>query len=199
MTKATATRGRPRFFDRDAALHKAMDVFWLYGYEGASLSLLTGSMGIKPPSLYAAFGSKENLFMEAVELYVRKYGSYREVALTQAPDAKSGITELFERTVEQFYAEHTHKGCFVVLTALSGPKESADVQRVLSEERRRTALLFESRLLRGQAEGDVAQDVDVRVLAEYFTTLFFGLTVQIRDGVDEKTVRGLVKVAMSVM
>jgi len=62
-------RGRPRNFDKDAALERAMELFWIKGYEGASMTDLTSAMGIASPSLYAAFGSKEELFRRAVQHY----------------------------------------------------------------------------------------------------------------------------------
>src|SRR3569623_1603694 len=78
-------RGRPRTFDRTAALRRAMDVFWAKGYEGASISDLAVAMGINSPSLYAAYGSKEALFLEATDLYSRVEGADIWLALEEAP------------------------------------------------------------------------------------------------------------------
>lgn len=88
-----ATRGRPRAFDRDTALQRAMDVFWVRGYEGASLAALTEAMEIRPPSLYAAFGSKEGLFREALAHYLGQHGRYRRDVLDGAPSAREGVAE----------------------------------------------------------------------------------------------------------
>ncbi len=199
MHRGTVQKGRPRDFDRDVALEKAMETFWLYGYEGTSLSQLTSAMDIRPPSLYAAFGSKEKLFLESVNLYLQRYGAYRETALAHSATAKEGIEVLFERTIQQFFAGRDHKGCFVVLTALSGSQDSSEVQQFLSAERRRTVQLFKARLEQGKVAGDIAAQTDVDALAEYFTALLFGLTIQIRDGLDEASARSLVAVALSVL
>ncbi|WP_262338598.1 TetR/AcrR family transcriptional regulator, partial [Bordetella pertussis] len=86
-----AERGRPRSFERTEALRQAMEVFWSKGYEGASLADLTSAMGINAPSLYAAFGSKEALFREAVQRYADTEGARTRRALLEAPDARAAI------------------------------------------------------------------------------------------------------------
>ncbi|MBF3216447.1 TetR/AcrR family transcriptional regulator, partial [Pseudomonas aeruginosa] len=112
-----ATRGRPRAFDRDTALQRAMDVFWVRGYEGASLAALTEAMEIRPPSLYAAFGSKEGLFREALAHYLGQHGRYRRDVLDGAPSAREGVAELLRETVARFCSDEFPRGCLVVLAA----------------------------------------------------------------------------------
>lgn len=192
-------RGRPRDFDREAALESAMETFWRLGYESASLTDLKAAMGINSPSLYAAFGNKETLFAEAVTFYLNKYGTYRERELTAAATAREGIAALFEQTLAQFYTSPSHNGCLVVLAALCGSQDSLPVQRILNQERRRTAALFAHRLQRGQQEGDISQAANVQILAEYFTTVLFGLTIQVRDGVTYDTLRQVVNMAMQTL
>lgn len=191
-------RGRPRDFDRDAVLEKAMETFWRLGYESASLTDLKAAMGINSPSLYAAFGNKEKLFAEAAAFYLNKYGSYRERALTTALTARDGIAALFEQTLNQFFSSPSHNGCLVVLAALCGSQESLPAQHILKQERRRTAALFAHRLQRGQLEGDVSQEMNVQIVAEYFTTFLFGLTIQVRDGVTKDTLMQVVNLALQV-
>lgn len=192
-------RGRPRDFDREAALESAMETFWRLGYESASLTDLKAAMGINSPSLYAAFGNKETLFAEAVTFYLNKYGTYRERALTAASTAREGIAALFEQTLAQFYTSPSHNGCLVVLAALCGSQDSLSVQGILNQERRRTAALFAHRLQRGQQEGDILQAANVQILAEYFTTVLFGLTIQVRDGVTYDTLRQVVNMTMQTL
>lgn len=177
-----SVRGRPRQFDRNLALAKAMDVFWERGYEGASLTALTQAMSINPPSLYAAFESKEKLFYEALDYYLNYYGSYRIKALDSAVTAKEGVKALLLATIAQFYTDETvPKGCLVVLFSVSGAPESKDIEQVLTKERRETARLIEARIERGVIEGDVPNNVNSRILAELYTTVLFGLSIQAKD------------------
>ena len=97
-----AERGRPRSFDRAAALRRAMEVFWAKGYDGASLSDLTAAMRINSPSLYAAFGSKESLFREALALYSATEGTEIWTALPDAPTAREAIERFLRATAEAF-------------------------------------------------------------------------------------------------
>ncbi len=166
-----ATRGRPRAFDRDTALQRAMDVFWVRGYEGASLAALTEAMEIRPPSLYAAFGSKEGLFREALAHYLGQHGRYRRDVLDGAPSAREGVAELLRETVARFCSDEFPRGCLVVLAALTGTPESEAVRDALSAERGESIRLFRERMRRGIADGDLAADTDVEELATFYATV----------------------------
>src|SRR5271155_2799724 len=95
-----ASRGRPLSFDRDVALKRAMEVFWEKGYEGTHLVDLTTSMGINPPSFYAAFGSKSEVFCEAVELYIETVGYKSMQILKNAKTARAGLRAMLENSIE---------------------------------------------------------------------------------------------------
>src|SRR6185312_14606585 len=114
MKSETATApGRPRAFDPDAALDRAMHVFWAKGYEGASLSNLTKAMRINRPSLYAAFGNKEALFRKAVERYEEKHACRIREALEE-PKIRVAIEKLLRGNVELFTDPRNPSGCFMV-------------------------------------------------------------------------------------
>ncbi|RUW44539.1 TetR/AcrR family transcriptional regulator, partial [Mesorhizobium sp. M8A.F.Ca.ET.021.01.1.1] len=110
-------RGRPRTFDRTAALRRAMDVFWAKGYEGASISDLAAAMGINSPSLYAAYGSKEALFLEATDLYSRVEGADIWLALEEAPTARLAIERFLHRTAKAYSQTDRPQGCLIALGA----------------------------------------------------------------------------------
>ncbi len=111
-------RGRPRAFNRDTALRRAMEIFWAKGYEGTSLADLTGAMGIKSPSLYAAFGSKEALFLEATELYTRVEGTGIWTVLETAPTTREAIAGFLGATADAYSQDGKPQGCLIVLGAL---------------------------------------------------------------------------------
>ncbi|MEU2252108.1 TetR/AcrR family transcriptional regulator [Nocardia xishanensis] len=184
-----AERGRPRAFDRSIALRRAMEVFWEHGYEGASMSDLTAAMGINSPSLYAAFGGKEALFREAIELYGRTDGGYTERALREEPTARAAVEAMLRDNAAAYTVEDKPHGCMVVLAGATYTTRNTGVRDFLVEKRRETTGDIHARLLRGVAEGDLPAQTDTAALAAFYTTVLYGLSIQARDGaaLDELT------------
>jgi AcrR family transcriptional regulator len=175
-------RGRPRGFDRTEALRRAMESFWEHGYEGTSIGDLTAAMGIRPPSLYAAFGSKEALFREAVSLYEDMEGEPPLRVLRDASTAREGIEAMLRANVCSYTTPGRPTGCMVVLAATTYTPSTAGIRDFLAEERRAANDAVRERLARGQADGDVPRDADIGALAAYVLSVQFGLSLQARDG-----------------
>ena len=192
-----AERGRPRSFDRDAALRRAMEVFWVKGYEGASISDLTGAMGIGSPSLYAAFGSKEALFREAIELYGRIEGPEIWDAVENAPDARAAVEGFLTATAHSFSRPGKPRGCMVVLSQLNTTEASASVCAALRENRAQGQSGLEARLRRAVGDGDLPPSVDVAALAAFYLTVQQGMSIQARDGASEDRLLSVAKGAMA--
>ncbi|NGO68496.1 TetR/AcrR family transcriptional regulator [Streptomyces boncukensis] len=191
-----AARGRPRGFDRDAALRRAMLMFWERGYEATSVGDLTEAMGVKPPSLYAAFGSKERLFREAVALYEREEGAVTHRALLEAPTARAAIEEMLRDNAVAYTDPASPPGCMVVLAAINCSPGNEHVERLLAEDRRQTVESLRRRIEQGIADGDVDQGVDVARLAEFCASVLFGLSVRSRDGASCDELMGVVDLAL---
>jgi AcrR family transcriptional regulator len=190
-------RGRPRGFDRDAALQAAMQVFWLRGYEGASLSDLTRAMGINAPSLYAAFGCKEALFEKALALYETVEGAAPKRLLEDAPTAKQGFAAML-RFYAGYYVNTDHPpGCMAVLTAIISAPETKGVRALMTRSRRAAMTLLADRVRRGQAEGDVPATADAAAIAAFYTTLVQGMSIQARDGATKKQLLATVETALA--
>lgn len=201
-----ATRGRPRSFDRDAALRRALDLFWAKGYGGTSLSDLTTAMGINAPSLYAAFGCKEQLFKEAVELYASTYGAITLRPLLEAPTAREAIEEMLlaaakHATTSGDAVETRPKpmGCLIAVGGqdwMSGNGNDEVRQELVS---RRAAFRDEirRRLTRAVSEGELPAELDTGGVASFYSTILNGLSYQARDGASRATLLAIVHGAMA--
>ena len=190
--------GRPRSFDRQAALLQAMEIFWAVGYAGATLTDLQKAMGgITAPSFYAAFGSKEQLFREAVELYSGTLGVPMMQALADQPTARTSIETLLEAAVEAFCKPGKPRGCLLVLGAMNSMPANKSVQDYLRNLRTRRQKLIRQRLERGVVEGELPANTDLPALASFYTTVIDGLAIQARDGVPRKDLKFAVRCAMT--
>ncbi|WP_437506135.1 TetR/AcrR family transcriptional regulator [Sorangium sp. So ce1099] len=192
-----AGRGRPRSFDRAAALRRAMEVFWERGYEGTSLSDLTAAMGINSPSLYAAFGCKESLFREAVSLYNEVEGAAVARAMREEPTARRAVEAMLRGNVEAYVSPGKPSGCMIVLAATLGTQESEAVRGHLAELRRGALVELQRRLDRGVTEGDLPAGTDTAALAAFYTTVLQGLSIQARDGASHEALLSVVDCAMA--
>ncbi len=190
-------RGRPRAFDRDAALRRAMDLFWARGYEGTTIGDLTAAMGINRPSLYASFGCKEALFEEAAVLYDRVESAEVKQAVAASPTARQAVEALLRLNARAFTAGDRPPGCLIVLSALLGTPDNAGVRDFLARTRRAGELELKQRIERGIRDGDVDPATDAGKLAGFYTAVLQGLSVQARDGADAAALDRIVDAAMA--
>jgi AcrR family transcriptional regulator len=190
-------RGRPRQFNRQEALRCAMELFWAKGYGGTSLADLTAAMGINPPSLYAAFGSKEELFSEAVELYERSEGPEIWEALTTEPTARAAFGAYLRRTAHSFTRSDKPAGCLIVLGALNGSDASPEACAVLRRHRAGNLAGLRERLERGIAEGELPAGLDCQAVASFYATVQQGMSIQARDGAAVGTLLAVAEGAMA--
>ncbi|MEU2441796.1 TetR/AcrR family transcriptional regulator [Streptomyces rubradiris] len=192
-----ARTGRPRAFDRDAALHTAMLVFWERGYATTSTTDLSAAMGINPPSLYAAFKNKEQLFREAIGLYERTEAEASRREMEAATTARGAIAALLHASVDRFTAEDKPRGCMIVLAATNCTEDHESVRDFALRCRARTKEVIKARLDSAGAAGELAPGTDTDRLAAFYTTFLNGLSIQARDGADRALLHGLVDMAMS--
>jgi len=188
--------GRPREFDRETALLKARDAFWARGYEGTSMADLVSALGLASARIYAAFGSKEDLFREAVELYEAKEGGFAARALAEEPTARRAIERMLREAVDVYAAPGNPRGCMVVSAATNCTNENDAVMRWLAEHRRARTKSIVDRLRQAAKEGELDPETDVAALGDYFAALLHGLSVQARDGVPRKRLLALIGLAL---
>lgn len=190
----TGQRGRPRSFDRDAALDQAMLAFWERGYEATSIADLTSTLGISAPSLYAAFGDKRKLFDEVVVVYGGRYADFASVALAEEPTARAGVERVLHEAAE-IYTDPAHPpGCMVISAAVN--TTSAEVAEALRERRAASLAMFESRIRADVATGALPADTDARALARYAGAVLQGMSQQSRDGATREELEAVATRAM---
>ncbi|HEY4353559.1 MAG TPA: TetR/AcrR family transcriptional regulator [Paraburkholderia sp.] len=176
-------RGRPREFDRRAALRRAMEVFWVRGFDACSISDLGDAMGINSPSLYAAFGSKEALFREAVELYVDGEGGAAMRQLLAHESVRDSVRAMLRTSAELFAGTRPAKGCMIFLGGMNIGAEHEDLRAFLRTLRRKASTAIAERFAHAKATGELAVSADPKALASLCITVFAGLSVEAVDGV----------------
>lgn len=173
--------GRPRGFDKDEALDRALELFWRNGFEGTSVAGLTEAMGVARPSLYAAFGDKDELFRAVVARYLAGPGSYVQRALERGRTADAIRTLLLDAAAA-VTAPDRPPGCFVVHGALACGEEGGAARDLLAAERLNRQAAIRARLERGAGKGDLPDGADVVLLTEWVMTTLHGLAVQALGG-----------------
>jgi AcrR family transcriptional regulator len=191
-------RGRPRAFDRDAALDTATRLFWTKGYEATSISDLTSALGIGSPSLYAAFGSKEALYEEALHNYADKNSSLIWERFMSAPSARESVAFFLADSAAALTGcvVDIPRGCMITLSSVGNEGHEALGQRVRSE-RNLTFERLKARFERAISEGDLAASVDVVPLARFVHTLQFGMSILARDGASREDLEGAADIALA--
>jgi AcrR family transcriptional regulator len=188
--------GRPREFDRGAALEAAMLAFWRKGFAATSMNDLCDAMDVRSPSLYAAFGSKEALYREALERYVETVGPPVWGKLAEGATARAGVENLLLAATESLPESHvTPAGCMAALAAVSDewPAGIADVVRKIRLD---MLGMLRSRLEAGAANGELPT-TDIESLSRFYLSVYQGMAVQGRDGAGAAELRGVVAAAMS--
>jgi len=188
--------GRPREFDAEEALDKALMAFWRRGFEGTSLSDLTKAMGINRPSLYAAFGNKETLYRLALDRYAELGpGAVQRTALAE-PTARR-VVEMLLRTAAVSLTDPDHPaGCMAVQGALSCGEASEAIRNELCARRSAGELELRQRFERAQSEGDVSADGDPAARARYVSTLLQGMAVQAASGATHQDLLDVAEMAL---
>ena len=189
--------GRPREFDRDAALEAAMLLFWRKGFAATSMTDLCDAMDVRSPSLYAAFGSKEELYLEAVERYVDIQGHLVWDRLEDGATARAGVENLLNAGTENLpKSRTTPAGCMAILAAV-GDEWPAAIVGVAKKVRLDMLSRLRARLETAVANGELAASTDIDSLSRFYLSVFQGMAVQARDGATQAELSGVAAAAMA--
>ncbi|MBR1141695.1 TetR/AcrR family transcriptional regulator [Bradyrhizobium sp. AUGA SZCCT0431] len=187
--------GRPREFDVDTALDLALQVFWRKGYEGASIADLTETMGITKPSLYSAFGNKEELFRKALDRYVDGPGGYFQVALAK-PTIRAVVEHLLYESADAVTGPDHPPGCLAVQGALTCGDAAESIKQELVSRRAKSEQDLRQRFERAIAEGELPEGSDAADLAAYLSAILQGMAVQAAGGTTREQVRKIAEMAL---
>jgi TetR/AcrR family transcriptional regulator, copper-responsive repressor len=174
--------GRPRSFDRDRALESAIAVFWEHGYDATSISLLTKALGIGAPSLYAAFGDKRSLFLEALDRYMGTYAAFTRNALAEEPRALDAVRRLLHEASAAYTRPDRPHGCLMISATTNCSPQSADIAAHLRELRAAGVRALEDRIKAAVRDGELPAGTDARALATFYSAVLKGMSAQARDG-----------------
>lgn len=191
--------GRPREFDRDQALERAMLAFWQRGYEGTSMADLVQALGIASARIYAAFGSKQALFREAVQRYESGAGCFADKALADEGQVRQAIARMLMDAATVYTEPGRPQGCMVVMAAINFAQENAEVAAWLADHRRQRTLSIIDRLQRALDEGQLRPATNVQSLGDFYATQLHGISVQARDGVARARLLAACEIAMGAL
>lgn len=174
-----------------------MLLFWRHGYDGVSVAQLGVAMGIAPPSLYAAFGSKEALYREALERYLATLGRLGVEELAQSGDAGEGVRTLLRTAASAFSRPGLPGGCMVGIGALRCAEGSEVAEQATAQLRGASAQVLLRRIERARREGEIDSQSTPRALADFYSAVIEGMSVLARDGASGQRLQAVADAAMA--
>jgi AcrR family transcriptional regulator len=193
----TTQRGRPREFDRAAALEKALVLFWERGYEATSMAALTAATCVGAPSLYAAFGSKRDLFDEVVREYGRTHHAFMAKALLEEPTFKAGMARMLREAAEAYTRPGLPRGCLVISAAVNC--STSEVRQALQAQRANDLEALERLIQLAIDNGELATDTDASTLAIFTSVTMQGMASQARDGTARSQLEAVAALALEAL
>lgn len=190
--------GRPREFDRDLALRRMQAVFWERGYDETSLADLVEATALASARLYAAFGTKQAMFRECIDLYEREEGGFADRALAEESTVHAAITRLF-RDAAAVYSTPKPRGCMVVSAATSCASADSALRDWLRSHRQARTTSIIQRIRQAVAAGELADDTDARAVGDALAALLHGMSIQARDGVAQRRLINSITPALSML
>lgn len=174
-----------------------MELFWRHGYEGTSIADLTTAMGFTPPTLYAAFGSKEDLYREVIQFFLLRSERRRMDAALAQPSAYAMLRSYLYAAAESFTDPHTPAGCMVATAALQCASENQPIAQEVARIRQHMVLGFVERLDGAKTSGELPATIDSLALANFYTAIVQGMSVQAIDGASTNDLLAVADLALS--
>lgn len=197
MPRENRRPGRPATFDRDRALNVATDLFWRYGFEGTSIAVLTDALGVTPPTLYAAFGSKDELYRACLRNYRKPTGTDGPSASKSERSARVTVHQFLHSMAERFASPDSPAGCMVASGSLRCGAENGSAVAAVAAVRAEGLAGFIELLADAVRTGELAGYVDREGLARFYTAVIQGMSIQAIDGASEAALRSIADLAMA--
>jgi len=188
---------RKKEFDEDAALLKAMELFWEQGYEKTSMQELVSHMGIHKGSMYDTFGDKHSLYLKSLKRYIEMLDQSVMQRMADTRSAKEAITVLFETTIHQ--KEELPYGCFIVNTAVELAKHDAEAIEMVHLRWSHTEKLIHDLIVQGQQSGEFSKTLNAEGLSSYLLNALIGLRVMVKTICDKEKLNQIVEINLSVL
>ena len=179
-------RGRPRAFDRDEVLDRAITTFWARGYSGASVDDLTGSMGINRPSLYATFGSKHDLFLEVIDRYASTFGRLPFSALKNNWDPREVVAAFLEASIRNATSKGRPRGCLIASVATTGAEKDTQVREKVSRIFADTERAITDYFRAARDDGRLSGEHNPQALARMVISITHSIATRARAGASRK-------------
>ncbi|AOF92415.1 TetR/AcrR family transcriptional regulator [Sinorhizobium sp. RAC02] len=196
MEQPVRKRGRPRALDRDVGLDIAARLFWERGYEGTSTADLTKAMGINPPSLYSMFGSKEELYRQALDFSIARENSRRSEILASHLPAYDALSLYLYDIADGDTQPDKPRGCMVSTAVLQHAEENASVARMTAALREASMQILKARFDRAVEEGELPEQTDTDTLARFYGAIIQGMSAQACDGACNARLKRLIDLAL---
>jgi len=187
---------RPKEFDREEVLHKALYTFWDKGYDATTLPDLLESMGINRSSLYNTFGDKQTLFREVMSLYYQQTAIKRLTILQKAKSAKQGLQDYFKHNIDVAVAEYNPGGCLLTNTATTLNIIDEQVAQSITQGVERLEQAFYALLKKGQQSGEIASNKDIKAIARVMIAVSYGLNVAARVNPNREVLEDIAKATL---
>ncbi len=190
---------RQKEFEKEEVLEKAMDTFWRFGFEGTSMQSLVKNMGINRSSLYETFGDKRSLFEAAITHYEKTRMQGMVDCLLEMEASISAIAQVFDSLIDQSLSDEERRGCFITNTAIELCHHDPSVAQKIATDMKILERAFYRVLVNAQAKGEIAQEKDMKQIAQYLTSSFQGIRVMAKINQDPQFLKNIVKVTLSVL
>ncbi|MER1978817.1 TetR/AcrR family transcriptional regulator [Pseudocitrobacter faecalis] len=192
-------RGRPKVFDREAALDKAMTLFWQHGYEATSLSDLVEATGAKAPTLYAEFVNKEGLFRAVLDHYIAHFAAKHEAKLCcDGKPVDEALKDYFTAVATCYTSKDTPAGCFMINTSAALAASSKEIAKTIKSRHAVQEQTLREFLQHRQEKGEIPAGKDVKELALFLSCVLQGMSISAREGASFDTLMQITRTTLGL-